>query len=285
MTKLRQRLIEEMRIHNRAEGTIRCYVSNIARFAAYFGKSPELLGPEEVRRYRLHLLDEKKLQWSTVHQIISSLRFLYVHILGREWGAEIRHPKAQKKLPTVLSASEVARFLEVVRALKYRALFSTIYGAGLRVSEVCHLTVKDIDSERMVIVVRLGKGQKDRVVMLSPKLLDLLRDYWRQHRSKHWLFPGRDPSTHLTTDSVRKACTVASRTANLGKKVSPHSLRHSFATSLLEAGYDVRKIQILLGHRSLKTTTIYLHVSPSALQATESPLDFLESKDGASKEK
>jgi integrase/recombinase XerD len=281
MTPLRRRMIEDMRLRNFAPGTVDVYVNCVARFARHFGRSPELLGPDDVRAYLLHLIDRRRSSWSYYNQHLQALRFLYNVTLGRDW--VLKHlvcPKRPKQLPVVLSGEELVRFFAAIDGLKHRALLMTAYAAGLRVSEVASLRVEDIDSRRMVIRVRQGKGSKDRYVMLSPKLLELLRAYWKAARPRVWLFPGADADRPITTSAVRKACQRTREAAGLGKHVSVHTLRHSFATHLLEAGTDLRTIQVLLGHHSPRTTAVYTHVSPAAVRTTISPLDRLDLEAG-----
>jgi integrase/recombinase XerD len=281
MTPLRRRMIEDMRLRNFAPGTVDVYVNCVARFARHFGKSPELLGPDDVRAYLLHLIEQRRSSWSYYNQNLQALRFLYNVTPGRDW--VLKHlacPKRPKRLPVVLSGEELVRFFAAIASLKHRASLMTAYAAGLRVSEVTALHVEDIDSRRMVIHVRQGKGSKDRYVMLSPKLLELLRAYWKAARPRAWLFPGSDPERPITTSAVRKACQRAREAAGLGKHVTVHTLRHSFATHLLEAGTDLRTIQVLLGHHSPRTTAVYTHVSPTAVRATTSPLDRLDLEAG-----
>ncbi|HJZ60161.1 MAG TPA: tyrosine-type recombinase/integrase [Gemmataceae bacterium] len=276
MTPLRQRMIEDLKLRNLAPATIRVYVQRVAAFARHFGESPELLGPPEVRSYLVHLVQHKHASWSYYNQTVGALRFLYNVTLGRDEPLRrIACPKQPRKLPVVLSPEEVVRFFQAVPNLKHRALLMTAYAAGLRISEVVALTVADIDSRRMVIRVRQGKGRKDRYVMLSPRLLEVLRAYWKVARPAHWLFPGQVEGRPVTVGTAHRVCVEASRAAGLGKHVTVHTLRHSFATHLLEAGTDLRTIQLLLGHRELRTTAIYTHVSPATLEATQSPLDRL----------
>jgi site-specific recombinase XerD len=276
MTALRQRMIEDMRLRNFALRTIQVYVERVATFAKHYRKSPERLGPDEVRAYLLHLVQKKKASWSYYNQALCALRFLYRVTLGKEWVMEgVVCPKQEKKLPVILSLVEVAQFFEVITSLKHRAILMTAYAAGLRVSEVAALRVEDIDSQRMVIHVRQGKGRKDRYVMLSPRLLEILRQYWKAARPTEYLFPGNAPQKPITTRAVHLACRDAREASGLGKHVTVHTLRHSFATHLLEGGTNLRTIQILLGHRNLGTTAIYTHVSPATLETTQSPLDRL----------
>jgi integrase/recombinase XerD len=276
MTPLRKRMQEELQRRNYSEMTAVCYVRHVADFAKFFGRSPDALGADEIKQFQLHLIHEKKLSWSTYIQATAALRFLYVKTLGRPFMAEqIPYPKRPKFLPTVLSQDEVRRLLDATTSLKHRALLMTMYGAGLRVSEACALAVSDIDSSRMVIHVRQAKGGKDRDVMLSPVLLDSLRQYWKNSRSERWLFPGQDAHKPITTKAVFLMIRKAAARAKITKTVSPHVLRHSFATHLLESGTDVRTIQLLLGHKDLDTTVVYLHVSQRHIQQIVSPLDTL----------
>jgi integrase/recombinase XerD len=276
MTPLRQRMIEEMKLRNLAPRTIQSYVARVASFARHFGRSPDALGRDEVRSYLIHLVQDEHVCWSTYNQTVAGLRFLYEVTLGRE-GVMVRIacPKQPKKLPVVLSLEEVTRLFAAISGLKHRAILMTAYAAGLRISEVVSLRVDDIDSQRMVLRVRQAKGRRDRYVMLSPRLLALLREYWKAARPAQWLFPGDIPGRPLTTSTVHRVCVQAARDAGLGKHVTVHTLRHSFATHLLEAGTDIRTIQVLLGHRNLKTTAVYTHVSPVAVESTRSPLDRL----------
>lgn len=277
MTPLRQRMIEDMGVRNLSKGTQKIYVEQVARFAKYFRKSPELLGPEEIRAYQVYLVHEKKVSWSILNQAVCALRLLYSVTLGKDWTVRhIPYPRQEKKLPVILSVSEVFRFFQAVTNLVHRVIVMTAYATGLRISEVISLRVSDIDSQRMVIRVCRGKGHKDRYVMLSPKLLVILRMYWKVVRpSSHWLFPGHKPEEHISRGSVQRACRSARQISGLRKDVTVRALRHAFATHLLEAGTDIRIIQMLLGHRSLLTTQIYTHVSTKTVCATSSPLDRL----------
>lgn len=279
MSPLRQRMLEDLRLRNYAVRTQQIYLEHVSRFARRYGRSPEQLGPEEIRSYQLQLI-EKGASWSQFNQVTCALRFLYTVTLEQPWRVEkIAFPRKPARLPAVLSREEVARLLEAVSNRKRRLVLRTIYAAGLRVSEVTHLKVEDIDSARMLIHVRQGKGGKDRQVMLSPVLLEELRAYWRFERPVHWLFPGEDPRRPLSVACVQKFCQQARRAAGLGKAATPHTLRHSFATHLLEAGTDLRLIQSLLGHRSLSTTQRYLHLAADRIPATLSPLDRLPQKE------
>jgi site-specific recombinase XerD len=277
MTPLRQRMIEDMTLRNFTPRTIQAYVAQVAAFAKHFGTSPEHLDADQVRAYLLYLLQHKHVSWSSYNQALCALRFFYGATLGKDWVLErFVCPKQEKTLPVVLSPGEVSQFFRAVRSPKHRALLMTAYAAGLRVSEVVALRVDDIDSRRMVIRVRHGKGRKDRYVMLSTRLLEILRNYWRRARPSPYLFPGLTPGRPIGIRTVQEACRDARRASGLGKQVTVHTLRHSFATHLMEAGTNLRTIQVLLGHRHLSTTTIYTHVSAAVLEATSSPLDRLE---------
>jgi integrase/recombinase XerD len=281
MTPLRRRMIEDMKLKNLAPRTIQVYTGRVAAFARHFGRSPDALGREEVRSFLLHLVQEKHVSWSVYNQTVAALRFLYEVTLERHGVmVHVPCPKQPKRLPTVLSLDEMARFFSALINVKHRAILMTAYSAGLRISEVVALRVDDIDSQRMVLRVRQGKGRRDRNVMLSPRLLALLREYWKVARPAEWLFPGEVPGRPIAVGSVHRICVQAARAASLGKHVTVHTLRHSFATHLLEAGTDIRTIQVLLGHRNLKTTAIYTHVSKAAIEATQSPLDRLATLPG-----
>ena len=277
MSVLRQRMIEDIQLRNLALNTQISYLQQVSCFARHFGKSPTELGEEEIRAYQVYLTNDKKLSPGSIHTAVAALRFLYKVTLKKEWtyGEVLPLPKKPRTLPVVLSPGEVQQFLGFVESLKHRAILTTCYAAGLRISEAVHLTPTAIDSQRMVIRVAQGKGQKDRYVMLSPALLAMLRDYWRTVRSRDWLFPGEHPGEPITRDAVGNACQKAHRLSRLSKPVTPHSLRHAFAVHLLEAGTDVRTIQLLLGHRSLATTAKYLRIATSKVCATESPLELL----------
>jgi len=258
MTPLRQRMTEDMEIRNLAHNTQLSYLQQVSSLAKYFQRSPETLGPEEIRAYQVHATTERKLAPGSLCIIASALRFLYKVTLKREWvDAEIPLPKKPFQLPVILSREEVAHFLESIASSKHRTILVTAYAAGLRISEVTRLKITDIDSQRMMIRIAQGKGQKDRYVMLSLQLLEILRAYWKATRSKEWLFPGDIPGRPITTDAVEQACQKARRVSGIKKPITPHSLRHAFATHLLESGTDVRKIQLLMGHRSLATTARY----------------------------
>jgi len=277
MTRLRQLMLEEMRVRNLAPQTQTTYLYHIAHFARHFGKPPDQLGPEHIRAYQLYLIDQKKMAPSSLLITVAALRFLYQVTLKKTWAIEaIPAPHKPQRLPVVLGPQEVRRFLQAAGGLKQRTLLTTIYATGLRLSEIRRLQVADIDSQRMVIRVQQGKGRKDRYVMLSPKLLEILRAYWRAVRPRQWLFPGDRPGQPISKGAVQAACRKAHQLSGLRKRVSPHSLRHAFATHLLESGTDLRTLQLLLGHRSLATTARYLKISSRSVCSTLSPLDRLE---------
>jgi site-specific recombinase XerD len=277
MTSLRQRMMEDMQVRNLSPLTQTCYVQQVSLFARHFSKSPEVLGPEEIRSYQVYLTNEKKLAPASILIAVAALRFLYKVTLHKDWSVEdiIPAPKKPQKLPIVLSPEEVRHFLSCVASPKHRTILTTCYAAGLRVSEAAALQVTDIDSQRMVIRVEQGKGQKDRYVMLSPRLLEILREWWRSQKPKRWLFPSDIPGRHITRYAVEQACQEAHRASRLSKPVTPHSLRHAFAVHLLEQGTDIRRIQLLLGHRSLATTARYLRIATSKVCSTTSPFDLL----------
>lgn len=275
MTPLRQRMLEDMQIRNDSPHTIDGYLRYVAQFAKHFHTSPDRLGPEHIRTYQLHLLHQQASK-SICIQTVCALRFLYETTLGRPWMvAFIPYPKKPKTLPVILSRDEVKALLLAPRHLKPRAILATLSATGVRVSERCQLRGTDIDSHRMVIQVRQGKGKRDRVVMLSPNLLPLLRRDWKLSQLQSWLFPGPRVTAPITPAGVAHMCTHAGHAATLKKAVYPHLLRHTCATPLLEAGVDLRRMQLLLGHASLRSTSLSLHVAHPALTATESPLDAL----------
>ena len=277
MTSLRQRMLEDLQVRNRSPHTQRAYLEQVSRFAQHFGQSPTVLGPEEIRTYQVYLTNERKLAPGSILIAVAALRFLYKVTLKKDWPFDqaIPAPKKPQTLPVVLSPEEVVQFLACVMKPKHRAILTTCYAAGLRISEAVQLTVSAIDSQRMVLRVEQGKGQKDRYVMLSPKLLDILRAWWRVTRPRHWLFPGDRPDHPITRSAVEHECQQAHRRSRIPKPITPHSLRHAFAVHLLEAGTDVRTIQLLLGHRSLATTARYLRIASTKVCSTSSPLDLL----------
>jgi integrase/recombinase XerD len=276
VSPLRQRMIEDMVVRNFAFNTQESYLQQVALFARHFGKSPESLGPEEIRAYQLYLAQEKNAAVGTRTVAVSALRFLYGVTLQRDWSVPlIPAPKKDHRLPVILSPEEVLKLLQCAPSFLHHVISSTMYGTGMRVSETVHLLPSDIDSQRMMIRIQQGKGHKDRYVQLSSKLLELLRCYWRRVRPQHWMFPGQIPNRPLTRGAVADAITEAAKRAGLTKPVSPHSLRHAYAVHLLETGTDVRRIQLLLGHRSLSTTARYLRLATTTVCATTSPLDLL----------
>lgn len=276
MTPLRQRMLEDMGIRNLAENTQSAYLQQVAAYSRYFDRSPDQLGPEEIRTYQLYLMEDRALTPSSICVATGALRFLYKVTLKRTWAVEeIPMPKRPRKLPEILSPEEVMHFLNAITNHKHRAILMTAYAAGLRVSEATHLKVTDIDSQRMMLRVEQGKGMKDRYVMLSARLLDVLRTYWKSARPSHWLFPGEVNGQPITREAVGLACQKARRDSGITKRITPHSLRHAFASHLLESGANLRTIQLLLGHRSLATTARYLKVATSTVCATASPFDLL----------
>jgi site-specific recombinase XerD len=270
---LRRRMIEDMTVRKFAPKTQHDYLQRVKNFASFLGRAPDTASVEDVRRYQLHLA-ASGVGVPTLNQTVSTLRFFFKVTLGRpdivERTAFIREPR---KLPVVLSPEEIARLLDAAPGLKYKAALSVAYGAGLRASEVAALKVSDIDSTRMLIRVEQGKGRKDRYVMLSPQLLDLLRVWWRAARPQGWLFPGQNRVNPLTTRQLNRACHAAAHMAEISKPVSLHTLRHSFATHLLEQNIDIRVIQVLLGHAKLDTTALYTRVATKTIRDVMSPLD------------
>ncbi len=282
MTHLRKIMLEELQRRNYAQTTIDCYVRTVEHFSRYFHRSPEQLGPQHIREYQAALFKKWKLAPNTVNQRLAALRFFYIQTLKRAWSvAETPYPKKVLKLPIILSQEEVARLIDSALTPFHRIVLMTLYATGVRRAELARLKISDIDSRRMVIHIQGGKGRQDRDVMLSPKLLDALREYWRglKRKPSEWLFPGgcSHRADHpITPKAVYHACRQAARRAGLQEKnIHPHTLRHCFATHLLEAGADLRTIQLLLGHHDLEETTIYLHLSKRHLSATASPLDSL----------
>ena len=282
MTRLRKMMLDELERRNYSQTTRRAYLLGVEQFAKHFGCSPDRLGLEHIRDYQVHLFRVRKLTPATVATRLAALRFLFVAVLKRRWTVDdMPYPKRPDRLPAVLTQEEVARLIDSALTPVHRMVLMILYATGLRRAEVTRLKVSDIDTERMVIHVVGGKGRKDRDVMLSPKLLDELRQYWRslQHKPRTWLFPSGRWHDHterpMTDKVVWYACEQAAKQAGIEKRVHPHTLRHSFATHLLEAGVDLRTIQLLMGHSDLKATTVYLHLSRRHLQATASPFDAL----------
>lgn len=277
MTPLRRRMIEDMTLRNLSPHTVEAYVRAVAQFAKHFGRSPEQLSGEQARQYLLHLVQQQHASWSRYNIARCGLQFFYCVTLERdERFAKLPCARTPKRLPTVLAPQELRRLFDVACDVKHKALLMTLYGAGLRISEALGLKPGDIDSRRMLIHVRLGKGGKDRMVKLSPQLLAVLRDYWRARRPVTWLFPqAKNPHRFMDTSHAWRMVHRTARRAGITRNISPHTLRHSYATHLLDAGTDLRTIQLLLGHRNLKTTALYTHVSQARLNAAASPLDRL----------
>jgi integrase/recombinase XerD len=285
VTHLRKMMLEELQRRNYSENTTRYYIRAVEDFSRRFNRSPDRLGPRHIREYQAELFQKRKLSPGTVANRLAALRFFYVKTLRKAWSiADTPYPKRALHFPSILSQEEIARLIDAALTPYHRILLMTLYATGVRNAELTHLKVSDIDSQRMVIHIQGGKGRKDRDVMLSLKLLEELREHWRRlpRKPNVWLFPGNrwhNGGQPIDTKTPRNACQEAARRAGLQKKVHPHTLRHCFATHLLEAGADLRTIQILLGHGDLKETTIYLHLSQRHLHATASPLDSLPLKD------
>jgi len=277
MGRLQDQMKMDLELKNLSPRTRSCYLTWMKSFALHFHRSPDELGEKEIREYLHYLIQEKKASQSGVSQAYSALKFFYETTLKRDWNG-FRIPRVQKgkKLPVVLSLQEVQAIFSATRNLKHRAVLMTIYSAGFRISEAVHLKVLDIDSQRMVIRVQQGKGQKDRYTLLAQRTLEILRDYWREYRPQGWLFPGKPATEPLSVSSVQKVFEKVLLRARIKKQVSVHTLRHSFATHLLEEGTDLYHIQRLLGHTSPKTTAIYLHLSRKDLGGVTSPIDLLE---------
>ena len=279
MTVLRKRMLEELQRRNYSRETIRLYLFAVKDFAGYFGQRPDKLGPEHLRQYQLHLLNERKLAVGSVIARTSALRFFFIKVLRRpQREIDLVYPKRQDRLPVILSEEEVARLIESAITSYHRVILMTLYGTGLRREELCRLKVADIDSQRMVVHVRQGKGNKDRDVTLSPRLLEVLRAYWKWRKPKTYLFPSlyrKQPERPIDSKTVWYAVREAARRAGIKKKVSPHLLRHSWATHLLERGTDLKTIQVLLGHVDLEATTIYLHLSQRHMQGVNNPIEAL----------
>ena len=281
MTHLRQKMLEELQRRNYSESTARCYIRIVRDFAQHFKTSPDKLGPEQIRQYQAHLFQGKNLAPATVQQHAAALRFFFLKTLRRHFLSEhIPLPKFRRRLPTVLSPEEVARLIDSARNLYHRTLVMTLYSTAMRRAELCGLKVRDIDSRRMMIRIHQGKGGRDRDVPLSPKLLETLRVYWRWMKPQTYLFPGTvngwRADVPISANAVWLACRQAAEAAGINKPLSPHTLRHSCATHLLEAGADLRTIQFLLGHSKLEHTLVYLHLSQKHLQAVPNPLERLE---------
>ena len=277
ISPLRRRMIEDMCVRKFSEKTQYDYIRHVEQFAKFLGRSPDAATGEDLRRYQVHQT-QTGVQPPTLNSSAVALRFLFTVTLGRaNLATQLTRAHYPRRLPRVLSPEDVSRLIEAAPGpgLKYKAALSVAYGAGLRVSEVVALKISDIDSKRMLIRVEQGKGRKDRNAMLSPVLLELLREWWKLCRSRGWLFPGRDPAQPITTRQLTRACHLAAQAAEITKRVSPHTLQHSFATHLLEQNIDIRVIQVLLGHSKLDTTALYTRVATNTLREVISPLDHL----------
>jgi len=277
MGRLHDRMAEDLTLRNFSPATRRNYLLYARKFAAFFMRSPEDMGEPEIRQFLLHQLEVKHLTHASYRQIYAALKFLYTVTLGRAWEVEhLPYPRQRlRSLPVVLHAEELAILFQTIRSMKYRALFMTCYAAGLRINEACHLRVEDIDSKQMLVHVRHAKGGKERITLLSAKLLEVLRSYWMEQKPRHWLFPGKTPDRPLSSDTARQALEQICLDAGLTKKCTPHTFRHSFATHLLDAGADLVVLQALLGHHSIRTTSRYTHISVQRIQKVISPLDLL----------
>ena len=276
MGEFHDRMDRELRIRGHSENTRESYLRCVRAFVRHFMRPPDELTVEDIKGYQLYLTRERKVSPSTFNIHVCALRFFYREVLQTDWDiGRIPYQRKGRKLPVVLSQDEIRALLEATANLKHRTLLTAIYAAGLRVSEATHLRIPDIDSERSVIRIEQGKGRKDRYVMLSDRLLETLRAYWREYRPSSWLFPGQIPDRPLTRSAVERVVSHVRTVAGITKSVSPHSLRHSFATHLLERGVNIRVIQRLLGHKSLRSTEVYTHVAGTYLQDTRSPLDDL----------
>lgn len=278
MGKFHDRMQQDLEIRGLSENTRKTYLLSMRDFVRFCGRSPEQLTLGDVRRYQLHLTRERKVAWSTFNVHVAAIRFFYRVTVPRKWDIDrVPYQKKARKLPEVLSPEEVGALLQQAANLKHRTILATIYGAGLRVGEACQLRIGDIDSARMVLHIRNGKNRKDRDVMLSPALLELLRHYWRVTRPRPFLFPGKYPDRPISSHAVGDAFRKATKAAGIAKRISVHTLRHCFATHLLENGTNLVVIQKLLGHSSLRSTSVYAHVAENYLAVTQSPLDALGS--------
>jgi integrase/recombinase XerD len=276
MSPLRLRMLEDMQLRNFSAGTQRSYIHYVAEFAKFFNTSPQQLGLDDIRNYQLHLVRERRLSPQSVNCFVASAKFLYTVTLEMPWTEEqFTRLKVPEKLPVVLSQAEVAEFFSYIGILKHRAVLMLCYGSGLRISEAVSLKTANIDSSRMLIHVEQGKGSKDRYTVLSGRMLLLLREYWKIQRPRDYLFPGTKADSHIQPATIHDICRDACRLAGITKRITPHMLRHSFATHLLENGTDTRAIQVLLGHSRIETTTRYTAITPQTLARTQSPADRL----------
>jgi site-specific recombinase XerD len=279
MGAIKEKMKRAMEIRGLSPRTQEHYLSCIKQFVKYFMKSPDQLSLDDIHTYQVHLIRDKKAAENTFNQYVSALKFLYGQTLKRDWKIDmIPYHKRSKRLPVVLNREEVVRMYKAVRYLKHRAMILTLYSTGIRASELANVKVSDIDSKRMLIRIDQGKNRKDRYVRLPAKLLEILRGYWRREKVKStiWLFPGRPRTEPMNRNSIRQMVHQAKEAAGIQKQVTTHTLRHSFATHMLEDGVDIRKIQLMLGHRSLRTTAKYLHVASNYLEETSNPLDTLD---------
>ena len=276
MGKFRDQMEADLEIRGLSQHTRKAYLLAVRSFVRHFMRPPDELAQEDIRQYQVHLAHEKRLSWSSFNVAVSAIKFFYKITLKKNWDFDrVPYQKTGRRLPVILSPQEVATLFSVTANQKHRALFMTLYAGGLRLSEVINLQLSDIDSQRMVIRIHQGKGRKDRYVMLSIYLLDVLREYWKAYRPQDWLFPNRSGRARLTARTVQKALKKAAAATAIKKDVTPHILRHAYATHLLENGTNIRVIQMLLGHRSLRSTEIYTHVAKTYFQDTQSPLDML----------
>lgn len=278
MTELRQRMHQDLKIRNYALTTTQRYIEVVAGIARYYNRSPDQLSSEQIRSYLLYLVEKRKCSQSLLKQVVCALRFLFTTTLRRDANftlEDLPYPRKERRLPVILSRDEVAALIGATLNLKHRALLATAYDTGVRVSELAHLRVIDIDSPRMIVHIRQGKGHADRDVPLSPKLLELLRLYWKKYHPKVWLFPGQNPARPTVRDTIEKVCHQARQRCGLTKHATPHSLRHAFATHLMEAGVSIRVIQMLLGHHSVRTTQIYTHLTQEVRATVTDPLAHL----------
>ena len=274
MSPLRQRMLEDMRLRNFSAATQRSYIHYVSAYAKYYWTSPDKLGLDDIRNYQLYLKEKRQLSPPSINTFVSAIQFFYTVTLEMPWSStQFTRMKVPEKLPVVLSQSEVTQLFGHVGILKHRAILMLCYGSGLRISEAVSLKVEHIDSARMLIRVEQGKGAKDRYTVLGQRMLTLLREYWRLQRPVDFLFPGSKPGTHLQPTTVQEICRDATMLAGINKRVTPHTLRHSFATHLLENGTDTRAIQVLLGHSRIDTTARYITVSPQTVAKIVSPLD------------
>ena len=279
MNTLTEQMLQDLQLKGASPKTQRVYLREVNNYVRYFGKSPDELGESELKQYLLHLMNERNLSDGTYRVYAASLKFLYRTTLKKEWVVEkIQYPKRKNRLPVVLDISEVQALFDATNNIKHKALLMMTYSAGLRISEVSKLRITDIDSKRMLVYIRLGKGGKDRYSILSLTALECLRQYWREYRPNEWLFEGTKENTHITISSINQIFQKAKKGAGITKKACVHTLRHSFATHLIEAGTSLHHVQLLLGHRSPTTTTVYLHVSKMNLAKVVSPLDIATKK-------